>query len=127
MRFDTLYYKQRQKKRYGIDRFRDRKGRDMRKQNKAKSRNIASAAVSVLIIILMVGIVMSGCGSFLFRNCHMTGSEGPGWYDATRKSKLVFERCSFGYQESAMYPGADNGERFKDCVWWEGRDAYAAG
>ena len=27
----------------------------MRKQNKAKSRNIASAAVSVLIIILMVG------------------------------------------------------------------------
>ena len=127
MRFDTLYYKQRQKKRYGIDRFRDRKGRDMRKQNKAKSRNIASAAVSVLIIILMVGSVMSGCGSFLFRNCHMTGSEGPGWYDATRKSKLVFERGSFGYQESAMYPGADNGERFKDCVWWEGRDAYAAG
>ena len=127
MRFDTLYYKQRQKKRYGIDRFRDRKGRDMRKQNKAKSRNIASAAVSVLIIILMVGIVMSGCGSFLFRNCHMTGSEGPGWYDATRKSKLVFERYSFGYQESAMYPSADNGERFKDCVWWEGRDAYAAG
>ena len=99
----------------------------MRKQNKAKSRNIASAAVSVLIIILMVGIVMSGCGSFLFRNCHMTGSEGPGWYDATRKSELVFERCSFGYQESAVYPGADNGERFKDCVWWEGRDAYAAG
>ena len=38
MRFDTLYYKQRQKKRYGIDRFRDRKGRDMRKQNKAKTR-----------------------------------------------------------------------------------------
>ena len=71
--------------------------------------------------------ITGGSGSFLFRNCHMTGSEGPGWYDATRKSKLVFERCSFGYQESAMYPGADNGERFKDCVWWEGRDAYAAG
>ncbi len=325
MRFDTLYYKQRQEQRGGIDRFRDRKGRDMRKQNKAKSRNIASAAVLTLILILMVGASMSGCGtrmegeagsaqgtqggkaedknliivtgmqelleaiepgakirlaagyynlsaclealgaddlrdwnlthpytqlrecydgaelwiqdvenlsisgeagnailteivseasyagvlnflncsglklsnltlghmqrgycegdvlhfsectdvdisgmdlygcgvyglsaetgcggfvisdsrirdcsigpfyitggsgSFLFRNCHMTGSEGPGWYDATRKSKLVFERCSFGYQESAMYPGADNGERFKDCVWWEGRDAYAAG
>ena len=104
----------------------------MRKQNKAKSRHSADKRIlPVLILICMRTLTaaasMSGCGSFLFRNCHMTGSEGPGWYDTTRKSKLVFERCSFGYQESAMYPGADNGERFKDCVWWEGRDAYAAG
>ena len=35
----------------------------MRKQNKAKSRNIASAAVLALILILMVGASMSGCGT----------------------------------------------------------------
>lgn len=35
----------------------------MRKQNKAKSRNITSAAVLALIIILMAGVVMSGCGT----------------------------------------------------------------
>lgn len=66
MRFDTLYYKQRQKQRYGIDRFRDRKGRDMRKQNKAKSRHSADKRIlPVLILICMLTLAaaasMSGC------------------------------------------------------------------
>lgn len=58
-----------------------------------------------------------GCaGTFEFRDCRLTGSEGFAWYEPANGSDLAFYRCEFGDNETSYFRFLED-VRTEDCLW----------
>lgn len=61
---------------------------------------------------------MEGNGTFEFRNCSFTGSDGGGIVEITENLEVAFYECVFGEKESNTWYFREDAYK-EDCIWSE--------